>query len=326
MRGRRPLSARALIAGVGTTALLTIATLHAVEGGDSRSRALDFGFYFIDFRVANMEAQLDEMTRRLQCSPHYIMFYRDLPRPFWAEACNMIREHDAVPVVSLELWGWRERKADPLSEIASGKYDEHFHQWARDARAFGTPVMLRFGFEMNGDWFGWSGRPDLFIAAWRRVHDIFREEQATNVLWMFAPNCMSVPDTGENSIPKYWPGDEYVDWLAVDGYNFGEHHDQWHHWQPLGEILAPVLDLYAKERPNLPVLVSEFGCAPGDPGERAAWISDAARALADRPQVKGAIWFHFDKRREGEPNWTFWDDPDEVRAFREGFCRESGGN
>ncbi len=335
LRGRGA-SAAALVLGIAIwSAFPSIATLRAAEGGDSLSTAgapvasdsthhLDFGFYFIDFRVSNIEAQLDEMTRRLECAPSYVMFYRDLPRPFWSSACAMIRDHGAIPVVSLELWGWHEREGDMLADIAAGQYDDHLRQWARDAKEFGSPVFLRFGFEMNGNWFGWNGRPALFIEAWRRAHGIFQEEGATNVKWVFAPNCMSVPDTEENSIPKYWPGDEYVDWLAVDGYNFGEHHDRWHHWQPLSEVLAPVLDLYAKERPNLPVLVSEFGCAPGKPGERAAWIAEAARSLKERPQVKGAIWFHFDKRREGEPDWCFWDDAEEVRAFREGFCGDDG--
>jgi len=315
---------------VALLAALLVATLHRAEGGDlfpasalssppAQQLGVEVGFYFIDYRVERIEAQLDEMTSRLQAAPRYVMFYRDLGRPFWRPLCDVIRDHGAVPVVSMELWRWRDAERNQLPAIARGDWDPYFRTWAGDARKYGDPVFLRFGFEMNGDWFSWSGQPETFIAAWRRIHGIFEEVGADNVRWVFSPNNVSVPDREENSIPKYWPGDDYVDWLGVDGYNFGDHHDQWHTWQMFDEVFAQVLDLYAKERPLLPVMISEFGCAPGEPGQRAAWIQDASLAIARRPQIKAAIWFHYDKRREGEPNWSFWDDEAEVRAFRSGF-------
>ena len=40
----------------------------------------------------------------------------------------------------------------------------------RDAAASGEPIVLRFGFEMNGDWFSWSQRPAAFKKAYKRAY------------------------------------------------------------------------------------------------------------------------------------------------------------
>jgi beta-mannanase len=61
----------------------------------------------------------------------------------------------------------------------------------RDAKTWGKPLYLRFAHEMNGNWNSWSpasttiGRE--YAAAWKRVHDIFRKEGATNVRWVGRP-------------------------------------------------------------------------------------------------------------------------------------------
>ena len=41
---------------------------------------------------------------------------------------------------------------------------------------------------------------------------------------------------------RYYPGDAYVEWIGVDGYNFGDDHDQWHKWSSFEAVFAGVLD------------------------------------------------------------------------------------
>jgi beta-mannanase len=92
-------------------------------------------------------------------------------------------------------------------------------QWARQARDSNVAVLLRFAPEMNGDWRPWSvnDSPQDFIHAWRHLHDVFDQEGAGNVKWVFNPN---VSFTGSVAIENFWPGADYVDWLGVDGYNW----------------------------------------------------------------------------------------------------------
>ena len=254
--------------------------------------------------------------------PDYVMFYRDLGRPFPQLAVDAIHKIGATPMVSLELWTWgRGRKQSYLPAIVRGEYDDFLRAWAASARKDGRRVLLRFGFEFNGDWFTWSHDPEGYIAAWRRAHNIFRAEKATNVEWVWSPNVVSCPDTPKNNMHKYYPGDEHVDWLSLDGYNFGENHDKWHGWQSFAEVFdKPLRDLELRH-PSKPIIISEFGCAPGKGGQRAAWIREAYQVLMRRPRVKAVIWFNYDKHREKEPNWRIDVTPQSLQAFNESFAR-----
>ncbi|MHC4955296.1 MAG: glycoside hydrolase family 26 protein [Planctomycetota bacterium] len=217
----------------------------------------------------------------------------------------------------------RARQGEYLTAINAGKWDAFFRQWAIDAKAEGGRVLMRFGFEMNGEWFTWSGRPKEYIEAWRRVHRIMHDEVgAENVEWVWAPNVMSVPKTPENGMHHYYPGDEVVDWVGIDGYNFGENHDEWHRWESFEEIFRNGLDEFEKRYPNKPIMIAETGCAPGEDGQRVAWIRDAYAYLhKSRPSVRALVWFHYDKRRENEPDWRIDKTPESLRAFNETFAR-----
>ena len=83
-----------------------------------------------------------------------------------------------------------------------------------------------------------------------------------------------------------------------------------------------VLDDFKKRYAHKPVMISEFGSAPGEPGTRAKWIREAHRNLIARPHVKAVVWFNYDKRREKEPNWRIDADAQSLRAFNETFAAE----
>ncbi len=119
---------------------------------------------------------------------------------------------------------------------------------------------------------------------------------------------------------RYYPGDEFVDWIGVDGYNFGEHHDEWHKWQSFHEVFDSVLNSLAMRYPGKPIMLTEFGCAPGKPGQREQWIREAFESVQRHPQVRAAVWFNYDKRREGEPNFRIDVTPGSLRAFNQTFA------
>lgn len=287
-----------------------------------RHTDLEWGLYHILWS-RHYGRQLQTSLARFDSKPDYIMFYRDLGRRYPEFAINPILREGATPIVSLELWHWHDRgRVNRLGEIVDGKYDEYFRQWAQAAKAGGRRVLLRFGFEMNGSWFSWSGDPKDFVATWRRVHDIFAEVGAENVEWVWAPNFVSIPETPKNDMHLYYPGDDYVDWVALDGYNFGDDHDEWHKWSSFEECLGPQLRDFARHYPNKPIMLAEFGSAVGKPGQKAAWIRDAYQQLSTRhPHVKAVIWFDYDKTREGEPNFRIDSSAQSLKAFNETFAR-----
>ena len=103
--------------------------------------------------------------------------------------------------------------------------------------------MIRFGHEMNGDWYGWSGQPAAYVAAWRHVVSVFRGEGAANVKWVWSPNV----DNGDYPFARYFPGDSWVDYVALDGYNWGRSRRR---REPVAEPFSGVLLLLQRHSPS----------------------------------------------------------------------------
>ncbi len=299
----------------------------APKQADRSPASLQWGIYQMYWGRANTRyrSALDGQFKKLATTPDYVMYYRDLGRPFPKEGVKVIREAGATPIISLELWNWHDSRPKQLPNIIEGKYDPAFRQWAEDAKADGGRVLLRFGFEFNGDWFTWGGDPERFVAAWRRVRGIFNEVGASNVEWVWAANVTSHPDGPANDLTRYYPGDEFVDWVAVDGYNWGDGFKEWHRWSSFEELFHTVLDRFAKLYPDKPVMIAEFGCPEGKPNQKSTWIREAYRSILRRPQIKAVVWFNLDKRREGELDFRIDTSPESLQAFNETFARKRDG-
>src|SRR5690606_16472233 len=72
-----------------------------------------------------------------------------------------IRDAGSVPFIRMmPRSDWDGYKQDPnysMQNIIEGKYDLELHQYARDAKGYGSPLLIEFGTEVNGDWFPWNG-------------------------------------------------------------------------------------------------------------------------------------------------------------------------
>jgi len=320
MRAKIILLASGLSVGIAT-AIVSLGTDSTPAANTAPPRDhLEWGVYQILWS-RSYSTQLENELSKFASKPDYVMFYRDLQRPFPKFAVDTIAEQGATAIVSLELWSWHGgRQGSFLTLINDGRLDEFLRSWAADAKLYGKRVLLRFGFEFNGDWFSWSLDPKAYVRAWRHAHAIFQEQGASNVQWVWAPNVASCPDTPENDMHLYYPGDDVVDWVGVDGYNFGENHDEWHAWQSFHEIFDEVLNDFGRRYPGKPVVIAEFGCAPGPAEKRANWIREAYHDLQNRSQVKAVVWFNYDKRREREPNFRVDATAGALDAFNRTFA------
>jgi hypothetical protein len=196
-----------------------------------------------------------------------------------------------------------------LGRIIAGAFDSYITRWARQIRAYRDPVVLRFAHEMNGNWYPWceyvnGNAPGEYRAAWQRVHGIFESCRASNAYWSWSPN---VP-WGEAHLADYYPGDAYVDRVALDGYNWSTT-ESWSSWQSFDEIFAPGLEELGSLT-SLPVWIGEVGCAEVG-GDKAAWIDDMFATLSGLPQVRGVTWFAFDMQTD----WRIDSSPATLAAF-----------
>lgn len=228
----------------------------------------------------------------------------------------------SIPLFTLEFWDYTKGVDQPgfsLASISSGTYDSYLRTYARDAKAFGKTVWLRPLHEMNGNWYPWCGTvngnsPGDFVDAWRHVRGIFIQEGATNVKFVWAPNNDSVPNTSANAIEAYWPGDDHVDYVALDGYNFGSG-SSWARWRSFSDVFGASYATVTRLS-NKPLVITETGCS-AQGGDKAAWIAEMFRALPTRfPRIEGIVWFNVDKERD----WRIESSPESLTAFKNGFA------
>jgi hypothetical protein len=197
---------------------------------------------------------------------------------------------------------------DDLAAIAAGDSDELLRTRAADCRAFGAPLFLRWGAEFNGAWNIAYGKQRQFVAAWRHIVRTFRSEGATNVRFVWCPFASDVRRASDDDWRGYYPGDAYVDWIGMDGYNWGTTRS-WSSWQSFATIFGP---LYRDATRRKPVMVCELGSAEHG-GDKAAWIADMGRQLAGPfHRVRGLVWFDVNK----ETDWRIDSSPSALAAFR----------
>jgi hypothetical protein len=188
--------------------------------------------------------------------------------------------------------------------ILAGEHDDLIRKQAVAIRKIKKPVMLRMRWEMdrpNLQATMWSGED--YIAAWRYVRKMFREERADNVSWVWCPTAEGFI---RGDAPAFYPGDDQVDWTCVDVYAGFE-------FQPIGTLMGPFLD-WAAQRPK-PIVIGEFGVAKAWGSEaRADWLKDAERTFKVNKQIKAVAYFESDPEGNG-PNQQFQLTGDK-RAFR----------
>ena len=85
----------------------------------------------------------------------------------------------------------------------------------RDAR---VPVLWRPYHEMNGDWFWWGGRVGEYNTAdlYRQLYDrLVNHHKLNNLIWVWS---VDRPGTPVRKFSNFYPGNEYLDILALDVY------------------------------------------------------------------------------------------------------------
>ncbi|MCA1553634.1 MAG: glycoside hydrolase family 26 protein, partial [Chloroflexi bacterium] len=219
-----------------------------------------------------------------------------------------IRQRGAFPILTWQSTRDGYGDAQPefkLTSITSGTHDGYIRSWAQAAKAWGKPFFLRFDHEMNGYWgYPWivqknGNQPADFAPMWRHVRDLFTQEGVSNVSWVWCPN---IEDNQTTPLGSLYPGDAYVDWTCLDGYNWAQTQpDDWRSftetftgnaWRPYNSYQA-VLNL----APNKPMMIGETATNEftGDGGvKKAEWIRNllATEFPNTFPKVRAFMWWN----------------------------------
>lgn len=223
---------------------------------------------------------------------------------FRADKVREVHNRGAIPMITWEPWNTSKGVNQPqysLKQISGGAHDSYIRGWARSAAQINGTIYLRFAHEMNGNWYPWAAgvngnNAGDYVNAWNHVVDIFRAEGADNVQWVWSPN-KDYP--GATDLRSLFPGDSRVDWLAIDGYNFGTA-KAGQQWRSFNDTFKGTYDIITSfsERP---VMIGETGSTEVG-GDKAAWIRDGmspANLAQHFPRLHAIIYFN----QVGSGNW-----------------------
>jgi hypothetical protein len=235
---------------------------------------------------------------------------------------NAIRSHGAIPFYSWASQSIPSSANEPnfqLADVIAGTYDSYIRKFAEAAKAWGHPFFLRFNWEMNGRWFPWSegvngNKSGEYVTAWRHVHDIFTAVGATNATWVWCPN---VDPNGEFlNLAGQYPGNAYVDWTGLDGYNWGTNPAKPDRWRSFDQLYHSTYEkITGSIAPSKPLIVSEIGSTEYG-GSKASWIQDAlAKIPADYPKIHGLLWF---EQYDDGMDWPIETSSSATAAFASG--------
>ncbi|MFP4013353.1 MAG: glycoside hydrolase family 26 protein [Chitinispirillaceae bacterium] len=251
---------------------------------------------------------------------------------FPSHLMSIIDRKNCVPLLTWEPWvtdftskdlkpmPFREKRY--LRDIADGVYDFYIKEWARNAVKWGKPFFLRFAHEMSNPQYPWTPQngnsAEDYIRAWWHVKGIFDSLGADNVVWVWNPYK---PDD-----VSFYPGDEYVDWVALDIFNYGELIASGDHgrWRSFDQLLSP---LYRSlEEVRKPFMIAEVGTTDMG-GSREVWYREMFSQIASKfDKVKAVVLFDNPSDRTSgkwKIDWSVADDSEvlgEINASIDNSC------
>lgn len=293
--------------------------------------ALRWGIFTQDIFHTGVEETVPALEEKLDYRFDLLLAYLhlnyDFPRSFMEE------NRQAGRLVEL-TWQLTDSNNEnlfgytPFLDIYRGKLDGELRAFARQAAEWGHPFLFRLNNEMNSDWTSYSGvvnlcDPQLFVSVWQRIYRIFREEGATNCIWIYNPNDRNAPPSKWNDSLAYYPGNGYAQLLGVTGYNNGTYYTQWNEqWREFTEIYDEIQRLYEPHFSAFPWIITEFASSSVG-GDKAAWIDHMFAHLGDYPNIRAAVWFSYADFDGDTPARPYWLDEtgETLAAFRRGLHR-----
>lgn len=218
---------------------------------------------------------------------------------------NKIVQDGYIPMITLEdhfVNAKPSMKQPNLYSIVEGHFDSFFKEWANEIKQVNGIILLRILHEFNGDWYPWciaknDNNPLLLIKAFQHIHTLFREQQVTNVKFIWCPNSTSFPQEKWNFIMDAYPGDSYVDYIGLDIYNGAGH--VMPVWRSFRKEGIENYFIITQQLPHKPLFICEAASRerqkkePLSSQNKAEWIQQMSEALkTDMSKIRLLTWFN----------------------------------
>lgn len=242
---------------------------------------------------------------------------------WWVRASFDKSAHDAIcarGAIPLVSYG---DAVDNLADVAAGKFDAQIAAMADAYKAWGKSCFIRLWWEMNqytSSWFNWAVPVKFsaatYVAAWRRYVGIFRTRGATNVSFVWCPNFVRTDTTRVQLLKDCFPGPDYVDWTAFDGYNAYAPSAS---FDTLFKLTHDSISVLTQK----PMMIAEFASRDTQvfsSGVKDQWTLDCLAAVKSYPLIKAVVWFNWNILEGGiHKDWPIESSTTAQAGFHEGI-------
>lgn len=233
-----------------------------------------------------------------------------------------------VPMLTWEPWG----TALEAISVGDSLMIDYVTAFAQEMAAYGETIRLRFGHEMissdpyasTDNWYPWQDKPEVYVSAYQTVYNIFQTVGATNVEFVW--NINNYP-SDVSILEVYFPGPDYVDWVGIDGYNWGSLEKS---GQNFDDIFYNVYHAIV-DNPEIfgdnPIMIGETATG-NDTGiwlgdrymTKAEWIEYmfARISSGDYDEIEAFYWFDQNK----EQDWRLESSAESWAAFQTAMSSE----
>jgi mannan endo-1,4-beta-mannosidase len=253
---------------------------------------------------------IQDFAHAVDKMPNLVGFYSGWAQPFSVATADSLRRHGMIPFVQIDP------SLASVAAIAAGDDDSYLRTYADSVRIYGHSVVLGFGHEMNATWYSWGYTRTpaaTFVAAWRHIVTLFREQGADNVTWLWT---IQADQPGTGPIQSWWPGDSYVTWVGIDGY-YNKPSNTFEN------VFVPTIN-QVREFTQKSILLAETAVAP-----HANQYTNIISLFNGMTQygLLGLVWFDVNQSgvnvSRGDPanvhvDWSIEDSPRGEQAFRFG--------
>jgi len=257
-------------------------------------------------------------------TPSCVLRFSNYTLAFDTTHTNAIHAAGQTPVIS---WMYGTGSAPPnttytLSNLLAGNFDTYMTTYLNAVKALGYTVYVAWSAEMNGNWQQYSegvngNTTGQYALAWKYVHDLATSLGVTNIKWVWQPSSIYTTST---PLAGLYPGDAYVDVVAMSGYNWGA--TQPGGWVDPPDLYNPTLAEIATLTTSKPIWIGEMGCCPDDGGSKTAWY---AAFFAWLPTSLVSAFLYFEHAPSGVPNWKVDSGTGTAAAFTAGMAALRSG-
>jgi beta-mannanase len=230
--------------------------------------------------------------------PAFVEWYQSWTEPLYysSQKTTVTSEH-MTPMISWTT-ATSPSTAATYASIVNGSQNSTIDSAASLAKQWPGTLYIRFNYEMNVGSSPWEpaklGETAAdFVAGWQYIVNRFNADGVTNVKWVWSPN---LDCNGTCPFNSYYPGNNYVNMVGLDGYNYA-----WLDgvaWETFPTLFQNDYNDITALAPGKPVDIAETACTEPNTLEanagdsKSAWITQMAIYIpGNMPAVTALTWW-----------------------------------